>query len=278
LSEPAAPLAGRVPPDIERVIMKCLEKRPEDRFQNVAELAHALRPLAPGHAYLSIDRILRVVGSGPMTAARPAQTAQPVAAAQNAPPVWVSPTLPADSGVGLAMPQAPPRGSASDAHRAMAASADRDPRVVGVGTNATFERKIVDKPSVGRVVLVVGAALLVTGGAVLGLVVYRTRHAAAVVAVDPSSPPALATPVPTVSAPPAPVDTDVPARPAVSPPAPVASVAPSAAASVAPSAKPTARPSPRPQPPKPVASAPPSAPPPATASAPKPAPTFGGRD
>lgn len=47
-NDPATPLPDTVAPDIARVVMRCLEKDREKRYQTVAELAAALAPLAPG--------------------------------------------------------------------------------------------------------------------------------------------------------------------------------------------------------------------------------------
>ncbi len=45
--------ATDVPPDLEAVIRRCLEKEPGDRYQDVAELAKALSPFARREALLS---------------------------------------------------------------------------------------------------------------------------------------------------------------------------------------------------------------------------------
>jgi len=54
-----------VPPELDAVVMRCLEKNPDDRFASVAELVQALAPFAPESGAL-VTRITR------MTAARPA--------------------------------------------------------------------------------------------------------------------------------------------------------------------------------------------------------------
>ncbi len=58
------PLREDAPPELEQVILRCLQKDPQDRFQNVAELAQALADFAPPHARISADRAARVVGGG----------------------------------------------------------------------------------------------------------------------------------------------------------------------------------------------------------------------
>jgi serine/threonine-protein kinase len=52
-----------LPPNLDDVVMRCLEKEPSARFQNVGELAVALAPFAPAHAQLSIERITRMLRS-----------------------------------------------------------------------------------------------------------------------------------------------------------------------------------------------------------------------
>ena len=63
LQEPLPPITHvrrDVPPQLEAVIRRCQEKDPNQRFQNVAELAAALAPFATGRARLSAERIADV--------------------------------------------------------------------------------------------------------------------------------------------------------------------------------------------------------------------------
>jgi serine/threonine protein kinase len=52
-----------LPVGLEAVISKCLQKKPEDRYQNVGELAQALASYAPDSSRASILRISRVMRS-----------------------------------------------------------------------------------------------------------------------------------------------------------------------------------------------------------------------
>jgi serine/threonine-protein kinase len=68
---PATPLRALrpdVPPGVEAVAARCLEKSRNQRFANVAELAQALAPFAPERSFVSIERasrILNVPGGAP---------------------------------------------------------------------------------------------------------------------------------------------------------------------------------------------------------------------
>jgi eukaryotic-like serine/threonine-protein kinase len=60
-----------VPAELERVILKCLEKNRVDRYPNIAALARALHPFAPEHARVSVERIGRIQDGGNDLASAP---------------------------------------------------------------------------------------------------------------------------------------------------------------------------------------------------------------
>jgi eukaryotic-like serine/threonine-protein kinase len=73
-SEPARlrSLLSDAPPGLEAVILRCLEKDPDKRFQNMAELATALFPFAPRRTKVYVERCrsLLVASDGPDSAPR----------------------------------------------------------------------------------------------------------------------------------------------------------------------------------------------------------------
>jgi serine/threonine-protein kinase len=63
--DPAAPpssLKPGIPPAIDHVVLRCLEKEPAKRFQNVADLASALEPFGPANAGEMAQRVASVLG------------------------------------------------------------------------------------------------------------------------------------------------------------------------------------------------------------------------
>jgi serine/threonine-protein kinase len=54
-----------VPPELEAIIDKCLEKDREKRFQNTGELAIALLPFAPRRARLAVERAVSLTRASP---------------------------------------------------------------------------------------------------------------------------------------------------------------------------------------------------------------------
>jgi serine/threonine-protein kinase len=67
-------LRPEVPLELEAVIGKCLEKKPEDRYQTVADFADALKPFAPSESLRSISRISRILRSSLPPGAEPGST------------------------------------------------------------------------------------------------------------------------------------------------------------------------------------------------------------
>ncbi len=50
-----------LPPELDAILMRCLEKRPDQRYASVADFAQALMPLAPRSSLVSVERISRLV-------------------------------------------------------------------------------------------------------------------------------------------------------------------------------------------------------------------------
>jgi eukaryotic-like serine/threonine-protein kinase len=59
---PLATFRAGAPPGFEAVLFRCFEKRREQRFQNVAELAAALVPFAPARAVVHAERAAGILG------------------------------------------------------------------------------------------------------------------------------------------------------------------------------------------------------------------------
>jgi eukaryotic-like serine/threonine-protein kinase len=81
------------PPAFEAIVHRCLEKDPERRFASIAELAVALREIAPPTAAVSIDRICRVLERQPredQRASAPPPSAARIAGRDGTPVAYAS--------------------------------------------------------------------------------------------------------------------------------------------------------------------------------------------
>lgn len=58
---PMRELRPELPLELRSVVLKCLEKSPDERYANVAELAQALLPFAPKRARASAERVVRII-------------------------------------------------------------------------------------------------------------------------------------------------------------------------------------------------------------------------
>jgi serine/threonine-protein kinase len=69
--EPVSRFRPDIPPGLDAVIARCLERDPKRRFQNVAEMAAALAPFGPPRSDVSVERIIHVLGVSPAAVAAP---------------------------------------------------------------------------------------------------------------------------------------------------------------------------------------------------------------
>jgi serine/threonine-protein kinase len=83
-ADPPDPMVAPMPDGLAAVILRCLEKQPDDRYQSIAELAAALARFArePREAALRVERIRRTLALRPRLATPPpaATTAPPAPA------------------------------------------------------------------------------------------------------------------------------------------------------------------------------------------------------
>ncbi|MCS6901840.1 MAG: serine/threonine-protein kinase [Myxococcales bacterium] len=110
VSDAPAPLSSRrpdLPQGLEETILKCLEKEPANRYNNVAQLARALGEFASSRGRMSVERISRILQNVEMSDTIPVSERSP---AMPGAPTGSTSTAWADSKIkkiGLAMPSQP---------------------------------------------------------------------------------------------------------------------------------------------------------------------------
>ena len=233
------PLPSDLPRGLRKIILRCLEKKPKKRYQNIADLALALAPFAPSASRLWVERIVSISKAHRL--------------AISGPPM--QPSSPPFSEI-------PP----SSAERAF-----------GVDTSDVTQVARRPKRHLARVLVALLVLGSVAGVGYRLRVDRRIHWRPAVASIPPPPPPRAAAPPPpepngdaiAIAAPPASA-----VRPVASE-APAASAA--LAPSSAPTAKPRLRSAPRPTAPAPSPPPPPVAPPPAETAPPPPPPVKTGR-
>ena len=237
-----------LPPALDDVMMRCLEKDPGARFQNVGELAVALAPFAPATSQISVERIGRMLRSSGL--ALPGTTA-------SVPQVAAAPALAQSGATNEALTASGPVVQAWQASQ-MSGGERRKSPAMGIALG------------VGALVVVLGI-----GGALLA---RRTSATTPVVEAPASAPPPIAPPA-LPSARPAAPDVLAPSAETLAPlpvPSTVASASSAAARPTGVGKATVAAP-----PARRTSTAAPVAPGPAAAASPAPAPTgnsdFGGR-
>jgi serine/threonine-protein kinase len=113
-TDPTPPVRTRrpdVPPGLDAAILRCLEKRREQRFASVADLALALREFAPSRAVPLVERICDILQVAPPSYAAPPPSQMPSQPQWSSMPQFaptslsggVQPGVPAASGVAATM-------------------------------------------------------------------------------------------------------------------------------------------------------------------------------
>lgn len=78
LSQAPPPLGvADAPNGFERIVLRCLEKEPENRFRDVAHLVRALAPFAPEQAVITLERVTRLRDDSGELSATPATVPPP---------------------------------------------------------------------------------------------------------------------------------------------------------------------------------------------------------
>jgi len=283
-----APLISHNRPDLpielEAVIARCLEKDPEGRYQNVAELASALAEFGSPRARISVERSAHVIRSAGLSspASRPASSGPAAQGSASMPSIPRPPGLPTPGTLRPSVASETPTLAEEILPAPLAPKGEEAP--------ATGERR---PSAAARIALLVAGVIVTAGGGVwIGrttasppldarptmLVAPIASGPSGAAAIAPAPSPAAVTPVATAAAGPSPIPADaahaIPVRGAASSALPPGAAPITPASAAATGAPRTARP-PR-RKPRGAAPSPPStdpAAPESTTSAPPASPT-----
>jgi serine/threonine-protein kinase len=224
---PLRSLVPDAPEELERLIQKCLERKVEDRFQNVAELAQALAPFASEDSRYIATRVAKILGHVPNKTPPGGYTSTKLSAGTPKPSQQRTLPLPdPNSGRPSAISTPSPMASTGDP-----AGSSANPGALAIST-AKFAAARSKLP------LAIGAVLVVCLAAA-ALVATRKREAP--VAATPSAATTTATVAQTAEPAPAPTPAPTPsAAPAVEPVVAKAATSSVVAPVVAPRPKPVA--------------------------------------
>ncbi|MFT3775253.1 MAG: serine/threonine-protein kinase [Minicystis sp.] len=98
--EPPSELATEVPDGFDEVVLRCLERDRDKRWESVGELANALAPFAPDESRRSVDRITRLLaGASPIRSVPPPRAVKsaPPRAGTGTHPAWASTPIAGES-------------------------------------------------------------------------------------------------------------------------------------------------------------------------------------
>jgi serine/threonine protein kinase len=130
---PLSDFRGDVPPALEAVIMKCLEKKRENRWQNVGEFAYALVEFGTVTARLSAEKCAHVLEASGVTVQRLSGTNPPLATTGPAPSNSTMPNAAMTTSGAVASTLATPVDSTGVNSTHGSATKSRTPLFIGLG-------------------------------------------------------------------------------------------------------------------------------------------------
>ena len=228
LAQPAprvVSLRPDVPPGLDEIVQRCLDKDPSQRFCDVADLAEALAPFGNSRSAHSVERVARILSNPNLFRAPGGNTPKVAAVAEPATArggIAVEPALKATPviGIGAAKPAAPALVTPALVTPAIASQARRTSSSEFGPLSATGSHPDLSAPAAGRGARMAWAALAVVTVGVVGVLALRSGGE---LSPEPMAAPL---PLPAASEQPPPSSRDMPAPPAAASSRPAAAPAP----------------------------------------------------